>query len=93
MKTLREMIDIVEGTDDQEYVEGLARYFADLYYGDFSSTEKVKLSANICQSIEDGELSVEQLKADIAQIEKDQVSEEATPEAVQKINKLFQDKK
>ena len=51
--------------------EPLAKYFADLYYGDFSVTMKIKLAAHIYQSIQNGELTIEQLKAEIDMLEKE----------------------
>ena len=47
-----------------------ANYFAELYLGDFSITEKVKLSSEIYQSLQYGTLTLSQLKADIAILEK-----------------------
>ena len=41
-----------------------ADYFAELYLGDFSITEKVKLSSEIYQSLQYGTLTLSQLKAD-----------------------------
>jgi hypothetical protein len=51
--------------------EPLAKYFADLYYGDFSVTMKINLAAHIYQSIQNGELTIEQLKAEIDMLEKE----------------------
>ena len=94
MKSLREMINIVEGVENSE-AEQLARYFADLYYGDFSSTEKIRLANNIVDKIESGELSIEQLNADIDMLEKEKaeksLEEEASPEAIAKIEQLHKD--
>lgn len=68
---------VAEDWIDDNAAEPLARYFADLYYGDFSATEKVKLTAHIYQSIQDGKLSIEQLKADIDMLEKEKGITEA----------------
>ena len=46
-----------------------ADYFAELYLGDFSITEKVKLSSEIYQSLQDGTLTLSQVKADIIVLE------------------------
>ena len=46
-----------------------ANYFAELYHGDFSITEKVKLSSEIYQSLQDGTLTLSQVKADIIVLE------------------------
>ena len=70
MKSLREMMNIVESAEYDE-IHKLALYFADLYYGDFSSTEKIRLANNIANKIESGELSVEQLNHDIDMLEKE----------------------
>ena len=62
---------VAEGWIDDDAAEPLAKYFADLYYGDFSVTMKIKLAAHIYQSIQNGELSIEQLKAEIDMLEKE----------------------
>jgi len=62
---------VAEDWIDDNAAEPLARYFADLYYGDFSATYKVKLTSHIYQAIQNGELSIEQLKADIDMLEKE----------------------
>ena len=68
---------VAEDWIDDDAAEPLAKYFADLYYGDFSVTMKIKLAANIYQSIQNGELSIEQLKADIDMLEKEKGIKEA----------------
>ena len=62
---------VAEGWIDDDAAEPLAKYFADLYYGDFSVTMKIKLAAHIYQSIQNGELTIEQLKAEIDMLEKE----------------------
>ena len=103
MKTLREMIDIVENgvsSPEHEEYEHLSKLFAHLYYGDFSSTEQIRLANKIYDNLVSGELSTEQVRADIRELDAklnnqqqtddyfDQkergVAEEATPEAVEK---------
>ena len=75
MKTIRDYINLIESAqipmDDD--VEHLANAFADIYYGGagmgmISATEKVKLARNIVQAVDDGRLSVEQLKQDLKDV-------------------------
>jgi hypothetical protein len=68
---------VAEDWIDDDAAEPLARYFADLYYGDFSATYKVKLTSHIYQAIQNGELSIDQLKADIDMLEKEKGIKEA----------------
>lgn len=70
---------IKEDWIDDNAAEPLARYFSDLYYGDFSSTEKVKLTSHIYNAIQDGKLSIDQLKSDIAMLEKEKGLNEFAP--------------
>ena len=79
MKTFRDYINLIENAEqgvaestDQD-VEHLANAFADIYYGGagmgmISATEKVKLARNIVQAVDDGRLSVEQLKQDLKDV-------------------------
>jgi len=71
---------VAEGEDDD--VEHLANTFADLYWsgkiGMTSATEKVKMAHKIIQAVEDGRLSIEELKQDIRDLDKPGVAE-ATP--------------
>ena len=68
---------VAEGTDDD--VEHLANTFADLYWsgkiGMTSATEKVKMAHKIIQAVEDGRLSVEELKQDISDLDNKGVAE------------------
>ena len=85
MKTIREYIDLIESaqtpvaenTDDD--VEHLANTFADLYwsgkFGMTSATEKVKMARDIVQAVEDGRLSIEELRQDIRDLDKPGVAE------------------
>lgn len=73
---------VAEDWIDDDAAEPLARYFADLYYGDFSATYKVKLTSHIYQAIQNGELSIEQLKADIDMLEKEKGIKEFAPTPV-----------
>lgn len=62
---------VAEATDED--VEHLANAFADIYYGGagmgmISATEKVKLARNIVQAVDNGRLSVEQLKQDLKDV-------------------------
>ena len=70
MKTLREYIDIVEDHINQDAPEPLAKHFAALYYNGLSSADEAKLASHIYQQVVDGELSIEQLKQNIANLEK-----------------------
>ena len=81
---------VAEGWDpEDDAAEPLAKYFADLYYGDFSVTMKIKLAAHIYQSIQNGELSIEQLKADIDMLEKEKgIKEQGVAEG--NLNELFE---
>jgi hypothetical protein len=63
---------MAEGEDND--VEHLANAFADIYYGGagmgmVSATEKVKLARNIVQAVEDGRLSIEQLRQDLHDVD------------------------
>ena len=62
---------VAEGEDDD--VEHLANTFADLYWsgkiGMTSATEKVKMAHKIIQAVEDGRLSIEELKQDISDLD------------------------
>ena len=63
---------VAEGEDDD--VEHLANAFADIYYGGagmgmISATEKIKLARNIVQAVEDGRLSIEELKQDLHDVD------------------------
>lgn len=70
MKTLREMMDIIENNSaDLEEYENLAKLFAHLYYGDFSATEQVRLANNIYDKLVSGELSAAQVRADIRELD------------------------
>ena len=76
MKTFRELINLVESaqTSADSDVEHLANAFADIYYGGagmgmISATEKIKLARNIVQAVEDGRLSIEELKQDLHDID------------------------
>lgn len=67
----RQARGVAEDTDKD--VEHLANAFADIYYGGagmgmISATEKVKLARNIVQAVDDGRLSVEQLKQDLKDV-------------------------
>ena len=68
---------VAEGEDDD--VEHLANTFADLYWGGkigmTSATEKVKMAHKIIQAVEDGRLSIEELKQDIRDLDKPGVAE------------------
>jgi hypothetical protein len=89
MKTLREMIDIVEAHINHDAPEPLVKHFASLYYNGLSSADEAKLAAHIYQQVIDGELSLEQLKQNIATLEKEKgLAEEASPEAIAKIEQL-----
>jgi len=76
MKTFRELINLVESaqTSADSDVEHLANAFADIYYGGagmgmISATEKIKLARNIVQAVEDGRLSIEELKQDLHDVD------------------------
>lgn len=86
--------EVDEDWIDDNAAEPLARYFADLYYGDFSSTEKVKLTSHIYNAIQNGELSIDQLKADIDMLEKEKgIGETRDAELNRKFNSPEQLKK
>jgi len=69
---------VAEGEDDD--VEHLANAFADIYWsgkvGMTSATEKVKMAHKIIQAVEDGRLSVEELKQDIRDLDDKGVTED-----------------
>ena len=73
---------MAEGEDDD--VEHLANTFADLYWGGkigmTSATEKVKMAHKIIQAVEDGRLSIEELKQDIRDLDDKGVAEDYTPD-------------
>ena len=77
---------VAESTDED--VEHLANTFADLYWsgkvGMTSATEKVKMAHKIIQAVEDGRLSVEELKQDIRDLDNKGVAEVYTPAPVKK---------
>jgi len=84
MKTLREMMDLIESAQNpvDDDVEHLANTFADLYWsgkiGMTSATEKVKMAHKIIQAVEDGRLSVEELKQDISDFDQGVTEDQAT---------------
>ena len=78
MKTLREYIDLVENAESG--IEKLAYYYADLYYGDFSSTAKSALAQGIISKIENDEMSVPELKHEIIELERHQASMRSSEE-------------
>lgn len=69
--------DVAEGMDDD--VEHLANVAADAYWsGNFgmtSATEKVKMVRDIVQAVEDGRLSIEELRQDIRDLDNKGVAE------------------
>ena len=81
MKTIRDYINLIESaqTPVDERIEFLANAFADLYWGGkigmTSATEKVKMAHKIIQAVEDGRLSVEELKQDIRDLDNKGVAE------------------
>lgn len=88
MKTLREMMDIIESaqTVDESWIdhdapEPLAKHFAELYYNGLSSKDEAKMTAHVYQQVIDGEMSIEELKQHIAKLEKERgLSEEENQE-------------
>lgn len=74
MKTLREYIDLIENSEvihpERHRFEELAKYLADLYYGDFSSTEKIKLAGHVYDQLVSGETTIEKVRSDIDMLEK-----------------------
>jgi hypothetical protein len=71
---------VAEGIDDD--VEHLANVAADAYwsgkFGMTSATEKVKMARDIVQAVEDGRLSIEELRQDIRDLDNKGVAEEAS---------------
>jgi hypothetical protein len=71
---------VAEGMDDD--VEHLANVAADAYWsGNFgmtSATEKVKMARDIVQAVEDGRLSIEELRQDIRDLDNKGVAEGST---------------
>ena len=68
---------VAESTDED--VEHLANVAADAYwsgkFGMTSATEKVKMARDIVQAVEDGRLSIEELRQDIKDLDKPGVAE------------------
>ena len=81
MKTIRELINLIETSQNpvDDDVEHLANVAADAYwsgkFGMTSATEKVKMARDIVQAIEDGRLSIEELRQDIRDLDKPGVAE------------------
>jgi len=78
MKTLREMMDIVENHINHDAPEPLAKHFAELYYNGLSPADEAKMAAHVYQQVIDGEMSIEQLKQHIAKLEKQRGINEQT---------------
>ena len=79
-QTLDAALDQVMVKEDEETVKYLADLYADLYYGDFSQTLKIKQAQSIRDRIMRGELSVADLKLAIADLEKEQGLKESIEE-------------
>ena len=114
MKTLREMIDIVEGNDyrlelldqeteaDPEDYGDMTVYYFDVYQGDkwVGRASGNDYFGELNGTINDKAFTVSSTDDNnplMKQFRKytwgdDDLAEEATPEAVEKINKLYQDK-
>ena len=81
MKTIREYIDLIENAQNpvDDDVEHLANVAADAYwsgkFGMTSATEKVKMARDIVQAVEDGRLSIEELRQDIRDLDNKGVAE------------------
>ena len=81
MKTIRELINLIETAQNpvDDDVEHLANVAADAYwsgkFGMTSATEKVKMARDIVQAVEDGRLSIEELRQDIRDLDKPGVAE------------------
>ena len=81
MKTIRELINLIETSQNpvDDDVEHLANVAADAYwsgkFGMTSATEKVKMARDIVQAVEDGRLSIEELRQDIRDLDKPGVAE------------------
>ena len=82
MKTIRELINLIESAQNpvDDDVEHLANVAADAYwsgkFGMTSATEKVKMARDIVQAVEDGRLSIEELRQDIRDLDKPGVTED-----------------
>ena len=81
MKTIRDYINLIESAQNpvDGDVEHLANVAADAYwsgkFGMTSATEKVKMARDIVQAVEDGRLSIEELRQDIRDLDKPGVAE------------------
>jgi len=81
MKTIRELINLIESAQNpvDDDVEHLANVAADAYwsgkFGMTSATEKVKMARDIVQAVEDGRLSIEELRQDIRDLDNKGVAE------------------
>ena len=81
MKTIRDYINLIESAQNpvDGDVEHLANVAADAYwsgkFGMTSATEKVKMARDIVQAVEDGRLSIEELRQDIKDLDKPGVAE------------------